>query len=70
MIILGYEIIKTLHESDNSVIYRAKRLDGAAIVVLKVPRGEHPSPQRLARFRRAFDGPAELPMNLSYLPCP
>ena len=37
------------------MIHRAKPLDGTARVVLKTLKGEHPSPQRLARFRREFE---------------
>ena len=53
MIILGFETTCDLHESHDSVLYRATALDGSADVVLKMLKGA-PSPQRLARFRQEF----------------
>ncbi len=55
MIILTFETTENLYESDSSIIYRAKTLDGTANVILKILKGDHPSPQRLARFRREFE---------------
>ena len=55
MIILDYETTETVYSGENSTIYRARSIDAASTVILKVLKGDHPSTKRLDRFRREFD---------------
>lgn len=51
----GYEVFEKYHESDRSVIYRARCRSNQVPVLLKMLRQEYPSPRVLARFRREYD---------------
>jgi predicted ATPase/signal transduction histidine kinase len=55
MKILDFDTTDRLYESDDSLVFRAKAMDGTPDVILKILKGDHPPPQRLARFRREFD---------------
>ena len=50
-----YQLLEKLHESNNALVYRAHRQSDENIVVLKVLKGTHPSPERIAQFRREYD---------------
>ncbi len=73
--ILGYQIDETLYESDNSVVYRAKRITDNQPVILKMLREAYPSPERIAWFKREYEVTRKLNIpgvgtvyNLAYLP--
>ena len=51
--LFDHEIIETLHDSDRSLVYRARALDGTALVV-KMPNQPFPTFQQLAQFRREY----------------
>ncbi len=53
--ILGYQINDHLYESTHSIIYRGRRSADNQPVVLKVLKGEYPTPKELARFRREYE---------------
>ena len=53
-----FEIIETLHESDETVVHRARGPEGP--VVLKTSAGEFPSPGIMARLRNEFELGARL----------
>ncbi|MBF0423937.1 MAG: serine/threonine-protein kinase PknK [Magnetococcales bacterium] len=50
-----YQILHTIYESPNSLIYRAKRLADGEAVVLKVINRHYPEPEALARFRQEYE---------------
>ncbi len=73
--IRGYQITEALYESDNSVVYRAKRLADKQPVILKMLREAYPSPERIAWFKREYEVTRKLNIpgvgsvcNLAYLP--
>ena len=49
--IAGYQITEQLFESAHSLVYRGYRDSDECPVVLKILKGEYPSPEELARFR-------------------
>ena len=51
--LFDYDIIETLHDSTRSLVYRARALDGRALVV-KMPNQPFPSFQQLAQFKREY----------------
>lgn len=50
----GYELLSALSVHTMSAVYRARRLEDGAPVVLKVLQLAYPTPSQLARFRREF----------------
>jgi predicted ATPase/GAF domain-containing protein/tRNA A-37 threonylcarbamoyl transferase component Bud32 len=55
MDILGYQVRELLHESDNSLVYRADIQADNRSVILKILKQDYPSPQRIAEFRREYE---------------
>ncbi|AKT43285.1 trifunctional serine/threonine-protein kinase/ATP-binding protein/sensor histidine kinase [Chondromyces crocatus] len=55
LVLPGYTAIETLHESSQSLVYRARRGSDGQRVVFKVLHDEYPSASRLARFTREFE---------------
>ncbi|MBP0020106.1 MAG: AAA family ATPase [Cyanobacteria bacterium SBLK] len=53
--LFGYEVTTKLHESENSLVYRARRLNNGQPVILKVLKQTHPSPQKIAGFRQEYE---------------
>jgi serine/threonine protein kinase len=51
----GYQVITKLYESSNSLVYRARREADEQPVVLKMLKGDYPSPERIARFKREYE---------------
>ena len=55
MLIADYQVDTQLYESVESLIYRAHRRSGNTPVILKLLKGDYPSPEQLARFRREYE---------------
>jgi predicted ATPase/signal transduction histidine kinase len=51
----GYTITETLHEGGKSMVYRATRKADGQPVVLKVLRGDQPTPAEVERFRLQYE---------------
>jgi len=51
----GYQIRKNIYESVNSLVYQARRDSDDQPVIIKVLKGEYPSPQELVRYRQEYD---------------
>lgn len=56
----GFEIQQKVHESANTIVQRAVRVEDGKPVVLKIMRATYLSPERLARFKREFEITASL----------
>ncbi len=50
-----YQIIELVYESANSQVYRARREINNQPVILKILKGTHPSPERIAWFKREYE---------------
>ena len=50
-----YKLSSELHESANSLVYRATRRSDGLPVVLKVLKERYPEPWRVARFKREYE---------------
>ena len=50
-----YQILEHLYESVHSLVYRAKRQADGQGVVLKIVKEEHPTPERMAAFKREYE---------------
>ena len=57
MTLTDYDIREQLHESSNSIVYRAVRRDASrnSPVILKLLRGEYASPEQVAWFKREYE---------------
>src|SRR5262249_31752955 len=53
-VVRGYETTSQLHESEQSLIFRATREADGLPVVLKVLKDVQPPPERIARFKREY----------------
>ncbi|MBP0029437.1 AAA family ATPase [Roseofilum sp. Guam] len=53
--LFGYKIRTKLHESNNSLVYRASSLDNKQPVILKVLKQTHPPPRKIAGFRQEYE---------------
>lgn len=53
--ILGYQILSTLYESYNSLIYRARREKDGLPVVLKILKEDYPTSEELARYQQEYE---------------
>jgi predicted ATPase/signal transduction histidine kinase/DNA-binding NarL/FixJ family response regulator len=51
----GYQIHEHLYESAHSIVYRGHRAVDDCPVILKILKGEYPTPEELARFRREYE---------------
>ncbi|MBK7002518.1 MAG: AAA family ATPase [Rhodoferax sp.] len=51
----GYSLTELLYEGETSLVFRARRRDSDAAVILKVLKSDHPSLEELAKFRREFE---------------
>ena len=51
----GFQISRKLHETDNTVVYRAIRRMDDLPVVLKMLNSQYPSPRALARYRQEYE---------------
>jgi len=54
-ILPGYQVIEQIYESAGSLVYRARRETDNRPVILKVLKGEYPSPKRIALFKREYE---------------
>jgi predicted ATPase/signal transduction histidine kinase len=52
--IAGYQVQEQLHESRHSLVYRGRQ-EGGQPVVLKMLKHAHPSPRKVAAFRREYE---------------
>ncbi|WP_437675651.1 AAA family ATPase [Sorangium sp. So ce131] len=50
----GYETRSQLHESEQSLVFRAVREADGLLVILKVLKDVRPTPERIARFKREY----------------
>lgn len=50
-----YQIIEKLYQSNNSLVYRAKQLKNAQLVILKVLNQSYLSPEKIAQFKREYE---------------
>jgi predicted ATPase/serine phosphatase RsbU (regulator of sigma subunit)/tRNA A-37 threonylcarbamoyl transferase component Bud32 len=53
--ILDYQITEQLHESSNSLTYRAVRSGDRQSVIIKLLKQAYPPPERIARFKREYE---------------
>ena len=51
----GYEVIGRIHESVSSLVLRARREADGLSVILKVLKGDYPSPEEVERYRREYE---------------
>ncbi|MFC1975032.1 AAA family ATPase [Chloroflexota bacterium] len=51
----GYQMTTQLHESANSLVYRARREADDQPVVLKMLKEDYPSPEKIAWFKREYE---------------
>ncbi len=51
----GYKITEQLHESANSIIYRARKQTDKQPVVLKILKQDYPPPEKIAWFKREYE---------------
>src|SRR5437016_14627526 len=51
----GYHVGEKIYESERSLVHRAQRQADGLPVVLKVLKETHPSPERLAWFKREYE---------------
>ena len=50
-----YQTIEAVHESDNSLVYRAQCVSNNQPVILKILKQAYPPPQRIAQFQREYE---------------
>ncbi len=50
----GYQTLKAIYESANSVVYRARRTEDGRPVILKTPKGEHAGFEKIRRYKHEF----------------
>lgn len=53
--ISGYQLTEQLHESANSYVYRAHRLNDRQAVILKILKQDYPPPEKIAWFKREYE---------------
>ena len=53
--VLGYEVDVTLHESERSLVHRARRASDGQRVILKILNEAYPDPLALAQLKREHD---------------
>ena len=53
--IQGYQILAKIHESENSVVYRGRREEDNLPVVVKIIKGDYPTEEELARYRKEYE---------------
>ncbi|WP_036486276.1 hybrid sensor histidine kinase/response regulator [Myxosarcina sp. GI1] len=51
----GYQIVRQIYESANSIVYRGIRNSDRAPVILKVPQEEYPTPETITRYRQEYE---------------
>jgi len=51
----NYKIIEEIHESDRSLVYRARHLSDNQPVILKILKQAYPPPERIAQFQREYE---------------
>jgi len=51
----GYQITELIHQSNNSLVYRAFRESDGLRVILKLLRDSHPTPSRIAAYQREYN---------------
>lgn len=50
-----HEILEALHESANSLVFRARRLADGQSVILKLLKKDYPTPGELTRYRQEYE---------------
>lgn len=50
----GYTLSEPIHEGKNTILYRARRTDDDAKVIVKILKSEHPTPREAAKLRHEF----------------
>ncbi len=53
--IQGYSITEMIEQTNSSSIYRAKRKEDGATVMIKALRNEYPSSQETAKLHREYE---------------
>ncbi len=51
----GYETLTQIYESANSLVYRASRKEDNQAVILKILKGDYPSPKELTRYKQEYE---------------
>ena len=51
----GYQIIRQIYESTNSIIYRGIRKQDRTSVILKVLKEDYPTPEIITRYRQEYE---------------
>ncbi|MGK7903014.1 MAG: AAA family ATPase [Hormoscilla sp.] len=52
--IAGYENLMPLHESANSILYRARRVGDRQPVILKLLKQDYPTPEQIRRYKQEY----------------
>ncbi len=61
---LNYQILETVHETNQSIIYRTRhRTDGQPVIIKRL-KDAYPSPEKIAKFKREY----ELTQSLGHYP--
>ncbi|HRG48360.1 MAG TPA: trifunctional serine/threonine-protein kinase/ATP-binding protein/sensor histidine kinase [Leptospiraceae bacterium] len=55
MILQSHELLEKIYESNNSIIYRAKRKEDGNVVVIKVLNDKYPPKEKIAKFQYEFE---------------
>ncbi|MEH2431967.1 MAG: AAA family ATPase [Nostoc sp.] len=53
--VAGYQLLKKLHESANSLVYRGYRILNNQPIILKILKQAYPPPAKIAWFRREYE---------------
>ena len=51
----GYQIVRQIHKSDNSLVYRGIKESDRTSVILKVIPEDYPTPEIITRYRQEYD---------------
>jgi serine/threonine protein kinase len=53
--IAGYQVNQKLHESSNSLVYRAHRINDKQSIIVKILKQAYPPPETIAWFKREYE---------------
>ena len=53
--ISGYQIIKQLYQTNNSIVYRGKKSTGEQTAILKMLKQAYPPPEKIAWFKQEYE---------------
>jgi len=54
-ILSGYQTLRQIYESANSLVYRAIRTSEGQLVILKLLKQDYPTPEELVRYRQEYE---------------